>query len=135
MLEKWVLTVLELDWNQRLGHEKTKLNICQHRLMSSAHLQNWPVHVIEGTRTSTKYQKMKHALTKRAKILCFIVKYANLGGFLLPSSSWLLKLPFSNTGNTTHQGGTMVNDEELSLALAPPSVIVSNNPGLHAFCD
>ena len=38
----------------------------------------------------------------------------------------------SNTGNTTHQSGTMVNDEEPSLALAPPSVIVSNNPGLHA---
>ena len=41
----------------------------------------------------------------------------------------------SNTGNTTHQGGTMVNDEEPSLALAPPSVIASNHPDLHAFCD
>ena len=45
----------------------------------------------------------------------------------------------SNTGNTTHQGGTMVNDEEPSLAFAlalvPPSVIASNHPDLHAFCD
>ena len=48
MLEKCVLTVLELNWNKRLGHKKTKLNICQ---------------------------------------ICKFV------GFLLPSSSWLLKLP------------------------------------------
>ena len=30
MLEKCVLTVLELNWNKRLGHKKTKLNICHH---------------------------------------------------------------------------------------------------------
>ena len=35
----------------------------------------------------------EYARAKRAKILFFIVKYANLWGFLLPSSSWLLKLP------------------------------------------
>ena len=30
MLEKCVLTILELDWNQRLGHKKTKLKTCQY---------------------------------------------------------------------------------------------------------
>ena len=30
MLEKCVLTIMELNWNQRLGHKKTKLNICHH---------------------------------------------------------------------------------------------------------
>ena len=82
MLEKCVLTILELNWNQRSGHEKTKLNICHHILTSSTQLQNRSFHVIERTRTSTKCQKMKNARAKRAKILFFIVKYANLWGFV-----------------------------------------------------
>ena len=81
MLEKSVLTILELNWNQRLGHEKTKLNICHHMLASSTQLQNKSSHAVERTRTSTKYQKMKNARAKRAKILFFVVKYANLWGF------------------------------------------------------
>ena len=76
MLEKCVLTILELNWNQRLGH-KTKLNICHHTLTLSTHLQNWSFHVVERTRTSSKCQKMKNARAKRAKILFFLVKYAN----------------------------------------------------------
>ena len=35
-------------------------------------------HVVERTRTSSRYQKMKNACAKPAKILFFIVKYANL---------------------------------------------------------
>ena len=81
MLEKCVLTVLELNWNQRLGHKKTKLNICHHMLTSSTQLQNRSFHVVERTRTSSKCQKMKYARAKRAKILFSIVKYANLWGF------------------------------------------------------
>ena len=81
MLEKYLLTVMELIWNQRLGHKKTKLNICHHMLTSSTQLQNRSFHVVERTRTSTKCQKMKNARAKRAKILFFIVKYANLWGF------------------------------------------------------
>ena len=81
MLVKWVLTILELNWNKRLGHEKTKLSICHHTFTSSTHLQNWSFHVVERTRTSSKCQKMKNARAKRAKILSFIVKYANLWGF------------------------------------------------------
>ena len=40
MLERCLLTVLELIWNQRMGHKKTKLNICHHMLTSSTQLQN-----------------------------------------------------------------------------------------------
>ena len=81
MLETCLLTVLELNWNQRLGHKKTKLNICHHMLTSSTQLQNRSFHVVERTRTSSKCQKMKNARAKRAKIVFFIVKYANLWGF------------------------------------------------------
>ena len=81
MLEKCVLTILELNWNQRLGHKKTKLNICHHMLTSSTQLQNRSFYVVERTRTSAKCQKMKYARGKRAKILFFIVKDANLSGF------------------------------------------------------
>ena len=81
MLEKCVPTILELNWNQRLGHKRTKLNICHHLLTSSTQLQNRSFHVVERTRTSSKCQKMKSARAKRAKILFFIVKYANSWGF------------------------------------------------------
>ena len=81
MLEKCVLPILELNWNQRLGHKKSKLNICHHILTSSTQLQNRSFHVVERTRTSSKCQKMKNTLAKRAKIPFFIVKYANLWGF------------------------------------------------------
>ena len=47
-------------------------------LVLSTQLQNMSFHVVERTRTSSKYQKMKNARAKRAKILFFIVKYANL---------------------------------------------------------
>ena len=81
MPEKCFLTILELNWNQRLGHNKTELNICHHMLTSSTQLQNKSFHVVERTRTSSKCQKMKNARAKRAKILFFIVKYANLWAF------------------------------------------------------
>ena len=80
MLEKCVLTILELNLNQRSGHKKTKLNICHHMLTSSTQLQNRSFHVVERTTTSSKYQKMKNA---RAKILFFIVKCANFCGVFL----------------------------------------------------
>ena len=81
MLEKRVLTILELNWNQRLGQYKTKLSICYHMLTLSTQLQNRSFHVVERTRTSSKCQKLKNARAKRAKILFFIVKYANLWVF------------------------------------------------------
>ena len=92
MLEKCLLNILELNWNQRLGHKKRKINICHHMLTSSTQLQNSSFHVVEKTRTSSKRQKKKNACAKRANTVfhCQICKFM---GFLLPSSSWLLKLP------------------------------------------
>ena len=81
MGEKCVLSILELNWNQRLGHEETELNICHHMLTMSTQLQNRSFHVVGKTRTSSKCQKMKSVRGKGAKILFFIVKYANLWGF------------------------------------------------------
>ena len=81
MLEKCVLTILELNWNQCLGHNKTKLNICHHMFTWSTQLQNRSFHVVERTRTSSKCHEMNNARAKRAKILFFNVKYANLWGF------------------------------------------------------
>ena len=57
MLEKCVPTILELNWNQRLGHKRTKLIICHHMLTSSTQLQNRSFHVVERPRTSTKIKK------------------------------------------------------------------------------
>ena len=79
MLAKCVLTILELNWNQHGFRDKTsKLNICHHILTSSTQLQNRSIDVMERTRTSAKCLKMKDARAKRAKLLVFSVKYANL---------------------------------------------------------
>ena len=81
MLPKCVLNFPEFNWNQRFRDRQTKLNISHHMLTSSTQLQNSSFHLVERTRTSSKCQKMKNARAKRAKILFFIVKYANLWGF------------------------------------------------------
>ena len=81
MLEKFFVTILELNWNQGLGRKRTKFNICHHMLTSSTDCKKKYFHVVERTRTSAKCQKMKNARAKRAKIMFFIVKYANLWGF------------------------------------------------------
>ena len=78
MLEKCVLTILELNWNQRFRGKEIKLNICHHILTSSTQLQSRSFHVVERTRTSSKCPKLKNARAKRAEILFFIVRYANL---------------------------------------------------------
>ena len=67
-----------IKWNQRFRDKKTRLKICHHMLTSSSQLQNRSFHVVERTRTSTKCQKMKNARAKRANLLFFTVKYANL---------------------------------------------------------
>ena len=108
MFQKCVLTILELNWNQRQGHKKTKLNICHHMLLSSKlnNCKNRSFHVVERTRTSSKCQMMKNARAKRAKILFFIFV-----GFLLPSSSCSLminirsyNIPFNRAESAGYPG-------------------------------
>ena len=87
MFQKAVLTILELNWNERQGHNKTKLSICYHMLLSSTQLQNRSFHVVERTRTFSKCQQMKTCTCKAwkackaCKILFFIAKDANLRDF------------------------------------------------------
>ena len=64
-------------------------------LTLSTQLQNRPFHVEERTGTSSKCQKMKNARAKRAKNTVFHCQICKFVGFLLLSSSWLLKLPNS----------------------------------------
>ena len=104
MLEKCALrlTILELNWNQRLGNKKTKLKICHHIPTSPTQLQNRSFHVVERTRTSSKCQMSKHerCTCKACKNTVFYCQICKFVGFLLPSSSWLLKLPINDQGLT-----------------------------------
>ena len=97
MPEKCALTILELNWNQRLGQDKIE------HLSSYAHVVHTTtkkvIHDIERTRTSSKCQKMKNARAKRAKIVFFIVKYANLWGFCCRRSCEELIVFFCKYGN------------------------------------
>ena len=101
------------------------MNNCHHMLTSSTQLQDRSFHVIERTRTSLKCQKMKNARAKRAKILFFSVKYANLWVFCCLSSSWLLKLSiirhhlesitiFMQLGSYGYQNATNLSKEALT---------------------
>ena len=83
MLEKCVLTILEINWNQHLGHKKTKLNICHHMLKSSRYTAAKQVlsRRRKNENVRAKCPKINNARAKRAKILFFIVKYANLWSF------------------------------------------------------
>ena len=80
MLEKCVLTILELNWNQRLGNKKTKLSICHHMLTSSTQLQNSSFHVVERTRTSTKCQKNKKMHVQSVQEYCFSLSNMQICG-------------------------------------------------------
>ena len=91
MLEKFVLTILKLNWNQRLGQKRTKLNICHHMLTSSTQLQNRSKN--ENVFKMSKDEKCTCKACKNTVFHCQICKFV---GFLLPSSSWLLKLPIGD---------------------------------------
>ena len=58
--------------------ETKKLKIYHQVLKSSTQLQNRSFHVVERTATAANCIAMKHARAKRAKLLFFVVKYANM---------------------------------------------------------
>ena len=96
MLEKCVLTVLELNWNKRLGHKKTKLNICHH-YADVVHTN--AKQVISRRRKNENVFKMskdEKCTCKACKNTVFHCQICKFVGFLLSSSSWLLKLPISS---------------------------------------
>ena len=91
MLEKCVLTILELNWNQRFGHRMTKLNICHHMLTYVVHTTT--KQVISRRRKNENVYKMsknENCACKACKTTLFHWQICIFVGFLLPSSSWLL---------------------------------------------
>ena len=90
MLEKCVLTILEFNWNQRLGHKETKLNIFDHVVHTTAR------QVISRRRKNDNvFEKSKNekCTCKACKYTVFHCQICKFVGFFLLSSSWLLKLP------------------------------------------
>ena len=79
---------LELNWNQRLGHNETKLNICHHMLVSRVHTTAKQVisrrRKIENVFKLSKDEKCACKACKNTVFHCQICKFV---GFLLPSSS------------------------------------------------
>lgn len=92
MFANFVLSILELNWNQRGRDKKTNLKICLLVLTSSTQRQNLSFFVIERKRTTTIYKrKMENVRAKLANYcFSFICKFMR---FLLRSSPCLLKLP------------------------------------------
>ena len=89
MPEKCALTSQELNWNQRLGQDKI------------AHLSSY-AHVVHTTEKKVisrhrknenvfKMSKDEKCTCKACKNIVFHSQICKLMGFLLPSTSWLLK--------------------------------------------
>ena len=96
MFEKCVLTILELNWNQCLGHKKRKWNICHHYanvVHPTAKQIIWRRRKNENVFKMSKAEKYTCKACKNPVFHCQICKFV---GFLLPSSSWLLKLTTPN---------------------------------------
>ena len=94
MLEKCVLTILELDWNQRLGHKKTKLKTCHY--MAAHFVHTTTKHHFTSKKEWERLQNVKkwkmHVQSVQNYCTVFRCQICKFVGFLLPSSSWLLKL-------------------------------------------
>ena len=93
MLEKFVLTILELNWNQRFWTLEDKIE----HLSSYAHVVHTTAKQVISRRRKTenvlkmsKDEKCKCKACRNTVFHCQICKFVR---FLLPSSSWLLKLP------------------------------------------
>ena len=94
MLEKCVLTVLELNWNKPLGHKKTNLSSYADVVHTTAK------QVISRRRKNENVFKMSKdeiCTCKACKNTVFHCQICKFMGFLLPSSSWLLKLQIAET--------------------------------------
>ena len=73
MLANFVVSILELNWNQRCTDKKTNLKICIQVLTSSTQRQNWSFHVAERARATVKCKKkFNNARVKPAKVLLSI---------------------------------------------------------------
>ena len=87
-----ILTILELNWNQRFRGKEIKLNICHHMLTSSKQLQISRRGKHENVCEMSKNEKRTCKACKTIVFHCQICKFMTL---FLPSSSWLRKLPIN----------------------------------------
>ena len=115
MLQKCVLTVLELKWNQRLGHKENKIELLL-----------WYAHVVHTTAKQVISRRRKNEndfkMSKNEKYTCKACKNTNFHcqirkfvGFLLPLSSWLLKLPNSPRCVTENGKEMYLNIERMGV--------------------
>ena len=79
-----------INWNQRFGNKKTKLNICHHLLTSSTQLQNKFISRHRKNEKVFKMSKDEKCTCKACKNTVFRCQICKFVGFVLPSSSWLL---------------------------------------------
>ena len=90
-------------------------------LTSSMQLQNRSFHVVGSTRTSSKCQKLKNARAKRAKVLFFVVKYANLWGFCCGRHGCLSSLmTWSTRKKTQLENKDLCNTDYFKVPLYSP---------------
>lgn len=61
--------MLEFNWCEQFGNGDKNIQTCP---------QNSVFHVVEKARTAANSTKMKNACANQAKLVLFIVKYANL---------------------------------------------------------
>ena len=101
MLAKCVLSILELNWNQRFRDTKAKLKIYRQVLTSSTELKK---HVISRRRKNEnvfKMSKNEKCTCKACKTTVFDCQICKFVTFLLLSSPWLLKLPIRSDEGLT----------------------------------
>ena len=96
MLEKCVLTILELNWSLRLEHEKKKIE----HLSSCAHVIHTTAKQFISRRRKNenvyKMSKNEKCTCKARKNTVFHRQICKFVGFSFPLSSWLLKFPNSS---------------------------------------
>ena len=88
MPEKCVLTILELNWNQRLGQDKIE------HLSSYAHVVHTTAKKVisrhRKNQNAFKMSKEEKCTCKACKNTVFHCQICKFVGFVLPLSSWLL---------------------------------------------
>ena len=85
--------------NQRFRAKKTKLNICHDMVTSTTQLQNRSFRDVESLGERLRNVKNENCTCKACKTIVFHCQICKFVRFLLPSSSWLRKLPNSTSGS------------------------------------
>ena len=93
-LAKCVLTIRELNWNQRFTDKRTKFNIFVIIWSRSPHNCKTGHFTSQKERERLRNVKNENCTCKACKTIVFHCQICKFVTFLLPSSSWLRKLSF-----------------------------------------